>query len=84
LASWGRRRIARPGFDWLPNCPYNSAIFAAEAQMSNVHVSTHPLVRHKLTMLRRVETESKKFRELVRELAIMLCYEATADLGLDG
>jgi uracil phosphoribosyltransferase len=51
--------------------------------MSNVHVSTHPLVRHKLTMLRRVETESKKFRELVRELAIMLCYEATADLGLD-
>jgi uracil phosphoribosyltransferase len=35
-------------------------------------------------MLRRVETESKKFRELVRELAIMLCYEATADLGLDG
>lgn len=44
--------------------------------------STHPLVKHKLTLLRNVNTTPKKFRELVRELAILLCYEATSDLGL--
>jgi uracil phosphoribosyltransferase len=44
--------------------------------------SKHPLVKHKLTLLRKITTEPKKFRELVRELAMLLCYEATADLGL--
>lgn len=47
-----------------------------------VFVSTHPLVKHKLTLLRSVATEPKKFRELVRELAILLAYEATADMAL--
>jgi len=47
-----------------------------------VHVSTHPLVQHKLTLLRRKETEPKKFRELVREITQFLIYEATADLEL--
>jgi uracil phosphoribosyltransferase len=51
--------------------------------MSNVHVSEHPLVAHKLTRLRSVNTEPKKFRELVRELAGLLTYEATADLSID-
>ncbi len=50
--------------------------------MGNVYVSQHPLVRHKLTRLRRVETEPKKFRELVRELAQLLVYEATLDLPM--
>jgi uracil phosphoribosyltransferase len=50
--------------------------------MSLVFESQHPLVKHKLTLLRDVATEPKKFRQLVRELAILLCYEATADLGL--
>lgn len=49
---------------------------------ANVHVSEHPLVKHKLTLLRRTETEHKKFRELIRELAMLLGYEATADLRL--
>jgi len=49
--------------------------------MNNVYESTHPLVRHKLTRLRDAETESKKFRELVRELGALLTYEATADLA---
>jgi len=44
--------------------------------------STHPLVKHKLTLLRDANTEPKKFRELVRELAMLMCYEATSDLGL--
>lgn len=48
--------------------------------MNNIYASTHPLVKHKLTRLRDVSTEPKKFRELVRELAALLTYEATADL----
>jgi uracil phosphoribosyltransferase len=50
--------------------------------MSQVHVSNHPLVKHKLTKLRDMKTEPKKFRELVREVAILLACEATADLKL--
>ncbi len=49
--------------------------------MINVYPSTHPLVRHKLTKLRDEHTEPKKFRELVRELAALLTYEATIDLA---
>jgi len=48
--------------------------------MSNVHASTHPLVAHKLSRMRDKNIEPKKFRELVREIAALLCYEATADL----
>lgn len=48
-----------------------------------VQESKHPLVKHKLTLLRDVSTEPKKFRELVRELAMLLCYEATSDLKLN-
>ncbi len=45
-----------------------------------IHESQHPLVKHKLTLLRNKATKPKKFRELIRELAILLSYEATADL----
>lgn len=48
-----------------------------------VHVSQHPLVQHKLSLLRRATTEAKKFRELVRELSQLLVYEATTDLELE-
>jgi uracil phosphoribosyltransferase len=48
--------------------------------MANVYVSHHPLIRHKLTILRDVETDPKKFREIVREVAMLLVYEATRDL----
>ncbi|MDE2777350.1 MAG: uracil phosphoribosyltransferase [Chloroflexota bacterium] len=47
-----------------------------------LHVSSHPLVKHKLTRLRDTATDHRKFRELVRELALLLCYEATQDLQL--
>src|SRR5512135_110159 len=50
--------------------------------MSNVHASSHPLVAHKLSRLRDKRTEPKKFRELVREIAALLAYEATADLAV--
>lgn len=48
--------------------------------MSNIYESKHPLVLHKLSRLRSIDTEPKKFRELVKEIAALLCYEATADL----
>jgi uracil phosphoribosyltransferase len=51
--------------------------------MSNVFVSSHPLVLHKLTKLRNKSTDPKKFRELVRELGSLLTYEATADLLIE-
>jgi uracil phosphoribosyltransferase len=49
--------------------------------MSNVFASNHPLVAHKLSRLRDRNTDPKKFRELVREIAALLAYEATADLA---
>lgn len=49
--------------------------------MSNIFESNHPLVAHKLTKLRDVNTTPKKFRELVRELAALMTYEATKDLA---
>jgi len=48
-----------------------------------VYVSGHPLIRHKLTLLRDIGTEPKKFRELVREVALLLAYEATCDLATE-
>ncbi len=50
--------------------------------MTNLHASQHPLVAHKLTRLRDRNTDPKKFRELVREIAALLAYEATADLQI--
>jgi uracil phosphoribosyltransferase len=49
--------------------------------MSNVFESEHPLVAHKLTKLRDINTSPKKFRELTREIAALLAYEATRDLA---
>src|SRR2546426_6592213 len=51
------------------------------ARYPNLHVSQHPLVAHKLSLLRDRTTEPKKFRELVRELSWLLGYEAMADLS---
>jgi uracil phosphoribosyltransferase len=67
---------------WVENHhqDYNKVTYS-EAIMSNVFASTHPLVAHKLSRLRDKNTEPKKFRELVREIAALLAYEATADLA---
>jgi uracil phosphoribosyltransferase len=51
-------------------------------KMSNLMVSSHPLVAHKLAKLRDKNTEPKKFRELVQEIGALLTYEATTDLAL--
>ncbi len=46
-----------------------------------VFESQHPLVKHKLTLMRDKNTKPKKFRELIREISMLLCYEATTDLN---
>jgi len=51
--------------------------------MDNVTTVTHPLVQHKLTLMRDKTTSTKSFRELLREIATLLCYEVTRDLSLD-
>jgi uracil phosphoribosyltransferase len=51
--------------------------------MTNVTTVTHPLVQHKLTLMRDKTTSTKSFRELLREIATLLCYEVTRDLSLD-
>ena len=53
-------------------------------QFPTLHVSSHPAVLHKLALLRDVETEPKKFRELVREISWLVGYEALADARLRG
>ncbi len=55
--------------------------FAAE-EKKNVFVLDHPLIQHKLTFLRDMSTGTKNFRELVSEIATLMCYEATRDLPL--
>ena len=48
----------------------------------NLFIADHPLIQHKLTLLRDKETGSKEFRELVEEIAMLICYEATRSLPL--
>lgn len=51
--------------------------------MSTVQVLDHPLIQHKLTLIRDKSTGSKDFRELVEELALLMAYEVTRDLPLE-
>ncbi len=51
--------------------------------MREVNVADHPLVQHKLTLLRDKSRSTKGFRQLMREIATLLCYEVTRDLSLD-
>lgn len=51
--------------------------------MSKVCVFDHPLIQHKLSILRDKNTSVKEFRELISEIAMLMCYEATRDLPLE-
>ena len=53
-----------------------------EKTMSNLYVMEHPLIQHKITMLRDEKTTVKDFRELANEIALLMGYEATKDLEL--
>ena len=50
--------------------------------MAKVHVMEHPLIRHKISYIRRADLGSKDFREMISEIAMLICYEATRDLKL--
>lgn len=50
--------------------------------MGKIVVMDHPLIQHKIGIIRREETGSKDFRTLVSEIAMLMCYEATRDLKL--
>lgn len=49
----------------------------------NIHVLNHPLIQHKMTLLRAKETSSKDFRELLEEITLLMGYEITRDLPLE-
>ena len=51
--------------------------------MSKVCVFDHPLIQHKLSILRDERTSVKEFRELISEIAMLMCYEATRDLPVE-
>lgn len=51
--------------------------------MAKVIVMDHPLIQHKIGLIRRKETGTKDFRQTISEIAMLICYEATRDLKLD-
>ena len=51
--------------------------------MDHVHVLNHPLIQHKLSILRSKNTSVKEFRELVSEISALMCYEATRNLPME-
>ena len=51
--------------------------------MEGVTIVDHPLVQHKLTLIRAKHISTKSFRELLKEIGMLLCYEVTRDLPLD-
>lgn len=61
---------------------FNEPTTSRADTMSNIFVSKHPLVSHKLSLLRCKTQNSKQVRELIDEIGTLLIYEATADLPL--
>jgi len=50
--------------------------------MSNVHLVNHPLVQHKLTLMRRKEASTNSFRRLLNEISMLMAYEVTRDMAM--
>ena len=51
--------------------------------MGKVFIMDHPLIQHKIGIIRNIETGTKQFRELISEIATLECFEATRDLELE-
>lgn len=60
-----------------------SGMFARDPRFPNLIVTRHPLLRHKVTLLRKRDTPKKIFKELVDEIAMLLAYEVTSDLDTE-
>jgi uracil phosphoribosyltransferase len=54
-----------------------------DKSMSTLHIVNHPLIQHKLTIMRREETGSKDFRQLLDEITMLMGYELTRDIALE-
>ncbi len=63
--------------------PASESPFRRDARHPNLVLTRHPLLRHKVTLLRRADTPKKIFKELVDEIAMLLAYEVTADLATE-
>src|SRR5918912_3377714 len=63
--------------------PSTASPIATPATFPTLRLVTHPLVQHKLTVLRDRTTPTKHFKELVDEIAMLMAYEATSDLTLE-
>ena len=51
--------------------------------MSQLHIIDHPMIQHKLSIMRNIHTGSKDFRELLKEISLLMGYEVTRDLPLE-
>ena len=51
--------------------------------MGKIQIMDHPLIQHKIGIIRRKDTSSKEFRELISEIAMFMAYEATRDLKME-
>ena len=51
--------------------------------MSQLHVINHPMIQHKLSILRDIHTGAKDFRDLLKEISLLMGYEVTRDLPLE-
>lgn len=51
--------------------------------MDKLHIINHPLIQHKLTQMRKIETGSKDFRQLLQEISVLMGYEVTRDLPME-
>ena len=51
-------------------------------EFANTHLIEHPLIQHKLTIMRKVETSTHKFRGLLSEISMLLAYEVTRDMPM--
>ena len=60
----------------------DAALDSAMATFPNLTVLAHPLIQHKLTLLRDRETTTRDFKQLVNEIAMLMAYEVTKDLAL--
>ncbi len=75
-----KQRLGGASFGRIPGADADEAFDTSEVSPMRIHVADHPLVAHKLTVLRDVTTSSPIFRRLTDELVTLLAYEATRDV----
>ena len=67
----------------MDTVPYCGAKQKGHNKMSTFHLVDHPMITHKLTIMRKIETGSKDFRQLLDEISLLMGYEVTRDLPLE-